>query len=236
MRQSRILFVLLHKFKLKPLANNNNKYDMKRLIIAAFMLAPLAMLAQNNTWERPEVEEQKVEAKPTVTKPNPDEKYLAGAVPEKDGLVVFSKTINAPGKSAEKVYDILLKYLQKMAKEENQVNSQVAIVNKTTHEIGANYDEWLVFKANALVRDRTHLIYTIRVACFDNKADISIGRIRYVYGEGKDAQRYKAEEWISDKEALNKKQTKLLPLSGKFRRKTCDRMNYLFNKFESLLK
>ena len=63
-----------------------------------------------------------------------------------------------------------------------------------------------------------------------------MSRIRYVYGEGKEQQRYKAEEWISDKEAVNKKNTRLLPLSGKFRRKTIDRKDFLFNKFESLLK
>jgi colicin import membrane protein len=45
-----------------------------------------------------------------------------------------------------------------------------------------------------------------------------------------------AEEWITDKEAVNKKNTKLLPISGKFRRKTIDRKDFLFNKFESLLK
>ena len=211
--------------------------NMKRLLIAALMLAPMAMQAQNNVWERPEVEEQKQATKIEVAKPNPDEKYLAGAVPEKDGKVVFSKTVSAPGKTAVEVYDILLKYLQELAKEENQTdNSQVAIVNKATHEIGASYDEWLVFKSNALVRDQARLIYTVRATCLDNQADITISRIRYIYGEGKDMQRFTAEEWISDKEALNKKKTKLLPLSGKFRRKTCDRMEYLFNKFEKLLK
>ena len=50
-----------------------------------------------------------------------------------------------------------------------------------------------------------------------------------------DAEEAQTEEWISDKEAVNKKNTKLLPLSGKFRRKTIDRKDFLFNKFESLL-
>ena len=60
--------------------------------------------------------------------------------------------------------------------------------------------------------------------------------IRYLYEEERAPQRLSAEEWITDKEAVNKKNTKLLPLSGKFRRKTIDRKDYLFNKFESLLK
>ena len=35
---------------------------------------------------------------------------------------------------------------------------------------------------------------------------------------------------------MNKKNTKLYPRTGKFRRKTIDRKDFLFNKIESLLK
>ena len=41
---------------------------------------------------------------------------------------------------------------------------------------------------------------------------------------------------ITDKEGLNKKQNKLARVSGKFRRETIDRKDYLFNKFAELLK
>ena len=47
--------------------------------------------------------------------------------------------------------------------------------------------------------------------------------------------RYNAEEWITDKYAVNKKHTKLYPLSAKFRRKTIDRKDFIFNKFNTLL-
>jgi len=46
---------------------------------------------------------------------------------------------------------------------------------------------------------------------------------------------YRAEEWINDRYGLNKKQTKLARVSGKFRRKTIDRKDYLFNRFTKLL-
>jgi len=46
---------------------------------------------------------------------------------------------------------------------------------------------------------------------------------------------YKAEEWITDQYGLNKKKTKLARVSGKFRRKTIDRVDYLFNRFTQLL-
>jgi colicin import membrane protein len=65
---------------------------------------------------------------------------------------------------------------------------------------------------------------------------MEMSHIKYFYEEERNPQRYKAEEWITDKEAVNKKNTRLLPLTGKFRRKTIDRKDYLFNKIEGLLK
>lgn len=61
-------------------------------------------------------------------------------------------------------------------------------------------------------------------------------RIHYLYEENRKPQRLKAEEWITDDLAVNKKNTKLYPVSAKFRRKTIDRKDFIFNKFESLLK
>ena len=48
--------------------------------------------------------------------------------------------------------------------------------------------------------------------------------------EGEHGIIFKAEEWISDGEALNKAKTKLYPKSGKFRRKTVDRMEEIFDQ------
>ena len=87
---------------------------MKKLFFTLLMLVPMTIWAQDNTWERPEVDEQEEAAK---AKENPDAKYLKGAVPEVNGKVVFTKHINAPGKSAAQIYDILHQYLQKMVKE-----------------------------------------------------------------------------------------------------------------------
>ena len=49
--------------------------------------------------------------------------------------------------------------------------------------------------------------------------------------DGKNGVPYKAEEWITDKEAVNKKGTKLYPRSGKFRRLTIDRVEEIFQGF-----
>ena len=193
------------------------------------------MWAQDNTWERPEVEEQ--EAKQKMEKVNPNQKYLRGAVPMVNGLVVFTKHIDAPGKSATQIYDILHAYMTKMTKEKNQLESTKLVKeDAAAHIVAGWFEEWLVFKANAFSLDRTRLYFSLTANCKDGGADITISNIRYLYEEQRDPQRLRAEEWITDKEAVNKKNTKLLPLSGKFRKKTIDRKDFLFNKFESLLK
>jgi colicin import membrane protein len=204
---------------------------MKKIaIIAIVALSSLNLWAQDNTWERPEVEETE------VSKEIKDAKYLKGAVPEVNGKVVFSTSINAPGKTADEVFNIVKTYLVKMTGEKNQQAASLVVDNKEKHELGATFNEWLVFKSNSIMLDQTRMLYVLKVRCSDGKADIEMTNIRYVYDEARKAMRYTAEEWITDKEALNKKGTRLLPVSAKFRRKTIDRKDFLFNKFESLLK
>jgi len=204
-----------------------NNTDMKKLIFALMMCLPLGLSAQN-TWEMPEEKGQAV---------NPDQKYLAGAVPLVDGKVLFNTVIDAPGKSAEQIQNIVRQYLKKMLTEKNQFDqSRIIIDDSVKHEIAGYYQEWLVFKSTALVLDRTRLMYNLIVKCEEGKADVTMTRIHYLYDEERDPQSYRAEDWITDKEGLNKKQNKLARVSGKFRRKTIDRKDYLFSKLAELLK
>lgn len=206
--------------------------DMKKIFIALIAMLPLTMMAQDNTWEKAEQEE----TEEVKVKVNPNEKYLKGAVPEVDGKVVFSTTIAAPGKTADEVYDIVEKYLRKMTGEKNQIQSSVVNADKGTHEILATFQEWLVFKSTAIILDQTRFFYVIQANCQDGSAHITLSHIHYLYDEHRKPLRYKAEEWITDELAVNKKNTRLYPISGKFRRKTIDRKDFLFNKFAELLK
>lgn len=194
-----------------------------------FMLMPMLATAQDNTWER--IEQEPVE------KDNPDAKYLVkGIVPEVDGKVCFETNIKAPGKSAEDIYRILLQQMEKMVREPNQIaNSIVAVKDSVNHELGAVFHEWLVFKSIAFSLDRTQMNFHLLVSCKDGEADVKMMRISYDYDTARKPQHYSAEVWITDKYAVNKKGTKLYPISGKFRRKTIDRKEFIFNKFESLL-
>lgn len=202
---------------------------MKKYLIALLMAMPMIASAQDNTWER--IEQEPVE------KENPDAKYLAnGAVPVVDGYVCWQTTINAPGKSAKQIYDILYKQLDKMVQEPNQIANSAIVLNDTEKmEMGAVFHEWLVFKNSALSLDRTQFNFQLLVKCVDGKADVKMTHITYAYDLERKPQHYKAEEWITDKYAVNKKHTKLYPVSAKFRRKTIDRKDFIFNKFDTLL-
>lgn len=199
---------------------------MKQLLIALLMILPMAGSAQDNSWEQPE----------NVTVANPDAKYLAGAVPEVNGRVAFSATIKAPGKSARQIFDLLKKDFERLTKESNQFEqSRIALADDEKMQVVGNFQEWLVFKNKPLNLDRTRLLYHLIADCRDGEADIQMTRIVYIYDEERNMTTYRAEEWINDRYGLNKKQTKLARVSGKFRRKTIDRKDYLFARFTKLL-
>lgn len=202
---------------------------MKKVLIVVLLAMPLIASAQDNTWE-------KIEQEP-VSKENADAKYLIeNAVPIVDGKVCWETTILAPGKSARQIFDILQEQMTKMTKEPNQEeNSVVAINDPEKYQLGAVFHEWLVFKKAALSLDQTIINFQLIAECADGKANLKLTRITYDYDLERDPVHYVAEQWITDKFCLNKKHTKLLPISGKFRRKTIDRKDYIFNKFNTLL-
>lgn len=196
----------------------------------------------SQSWSAPViVEEPKkaTEIQEEAEKKKADDKnneiYLAaGAVPEVDGKVQWTCDINVPGKNAQQIYDEMLRIMSKLTKEENQLErSKVALVNEQEHKIASTMQEWLVFTSTFLSLDRTKMSYILNADCEDGHVKLTMERISYVYGEGKDTNYYKAEEWITDKNAVNKKHTRLLPMSGKFRKKTIDRKNELFKTIKA---
>lgn len=204
---------------------------MKKLFIAATMLLPMGVAAQN-VWEVPNAQvqttpEKKVEVKPE--KENPDAPYLRGAVPEVDGRVVWTYQVAAPGKSAQEVYDRVFNYFDALSQGEEQLEgSGVSLVNKQEHIVVASIREWMTFRTSLLSLDRTKIYYRVVVTCQDGRADVLVDRMSFRYEEERTpgAKPLKAEEWISDKVAVSKK-NKLYKGTAKFRRKTVDRMNEL---------
>ena len=125
-------------------------------------------------------------------------------------------------------------FVKRMTKEENQLSrTRITSEDPANGTITARFEEWLVFKKKILYLDRTRFNYLLNVTCSDGKCKMIITQISYYYREDMDGQNgetYKAEEWISDKEAINKAGTKLYPISGKFRRKTVDRVESIFKQ------
>lgn len=196
---------------------------MKKIIMAVMMAMPLSILAQDNTWEQKQYDET-------------SQKYLVGAVPEVDGRVQFSTTIQVEGKTPQQTYDIVKAALQKMIKEPNQLEqSRISLEDEDNHQIIASIQEWLVFKNKPLVLDRTRFLYNLIAECREGEVELKLTRIIYLYDEERDLTTYKAEEWITDTYGLTKKKNKLSRVSGKFRRKTIDRVDYIFNRFTQLL-
>ena len=207
---------------------------MKKLIVLMMLALPMSAIAQN-VWEKPK--EEKVEKAEEVKKPNKDEKYLRGAVPIVDGDVQWTLDVDVPGKSAQDIYDKMFKTLTDLTKSEGQLEgSAVTLVNKQDHIVVANVREWLLFSSRLLSLDRTKFNYTLIARCSDGHLNMTMNRISYKYDEERTNQVYKAEEWISDDAAVNKKNTKLYRGSAKFRRKTIDRKDQIFETIRNVLK
>lgn len=148
-----------------------------------------------------------------------DSKYLAGAVPEVDGKVLFSKEFSIPGMSQDEIYERLFKWMEARLKKNENI-SRIVFSDKEKGQIVGTGEEWIVFSSSALSLDRTEVTYQLTVTCQPEKCVLEVGKIRYSYREGKE--KYIAEEWIVDKYALNKTQTKLIRGLAKWRRKTVD--------------
>lgn len=184
-----------------------------------------------------------VPARPALDPNSEDYKYLKpGAMPEQDGKVVFTLDLDVPALSAQQVYDRMYVALDTIANQECQIQDErsksgVVMVNKKEHSIVAQYHEWMTFKKNFVVLDRTRFNYTVIAKCTDGHLHLTLERMTFLYEQGRPTEmRTSAEEWISDKEAINKKGTKLLPGSAKFRRSTIDRKDDLFELITKMVK
>lgn len=214
---------------------------MRKVIIAILACIPLMGMAQNNVWEIPDTPVQQQEVKKEKPKTTVNQKYLAGAVPEVDGKVVFTLDKNVPGMSADEIYQKVYAVMQQFVSETQDKDitpgSRIVAVNKAEHTIAANMKEWLVFSSSFIQLDRTQLNYILIAEASDQHIKVTMQRINYAYemNRGADGMKVKAEEWITDKIALNKKKNKLAKMSGKFRVKTIDRKDNIFSRISKAL-
>lgn len=188
-----------------------------------------------------EVEEKKVEktAEGVVLKEDP--KYLAGAIQlNADGKVEFVLDTQANGKSADEIYNIVFQYMSKLIKNEQNINSRIALVNRNNKNeqiIACIMDEWFVFNQSFISLDRSETKYQLVATISDNHLHLSMTRIVFNYEEGRSTGfKEPAENVITDKYALTKKKNDLAKIYGKFRRGTIDRKNQIFNDLTKLVR
>ena len=167
-----------------------------------------------------------------------DMKYLAGAITYNDeNKIEFTLDTDANGKTAKQIYDIVLKYMSELTQNDQNIASRVALVNDAEHVIANTMDEWLVFSQSFISLDRTEFKYQLIARISDNHLNLSLCRIIYNYEEGRSTGfKEPAEEVISDKIALNKKQNDLAKIFGKFRKCTIDRKDQIFAELTALVK
>jgi hypothetical protein len=189
----------------------------KSILFAALLCLPLCLMAGKNDYMK-------------------DPKYLLGAVPEVEGIVTFQKDFSVTDKSEQQIYDVLRAYISNSIignAIQNQQPEYTRIISeeKESGTIVARIEEYMTFSKVFLSLDRTRFRYLLSATVKGQKVSLVITQISYYYNEdmdGKNGVTYKAEEWITDKLAVNKKGTKLYPRSGKFRRKTVDRVEQIF--------
>ena len=173
---------------------------------------------------------------PLLVHAQTDDKYLEGAITLKNGKVTFSTEMMVPAMTKEQIYETLLEWSNKRFQPTEKMNARVLFQNPEEASIAINGEEYLVFSNSALSLDRTRIYYQMKILCENGKSNVEMSRIRYWYDEARDGgEKYEAEKWIVDEWALNKSKTKMVPISGKFRKMTIDLKDELFKEIQSAL-
>lgn len=159
-------------------------------------------------------------------------KYLEGAVTEVNGMVTFTQHYNCEGRSRETIYNALETFTKALLKSKVAL-TQCRLTQITPEEgvLAASMEETLTFKSTKWQLDTARFFFQIIFEVKDGGFDVTLRRIRYIYDPMNTYDvntTLNAEDWIVDKEALNKK-GQLTKIGGKkFRRATIDRKDEIF--------
>lgn len=159
-------------------------------------------------------------------------KYLKGAVPVVDGNVVFSEKIDiVQGYTAEQIKSIGKVWMEKFLSGYDVNRNR--IISDKDGAVTAVCDMEIIFKKTGLILDRGVINFVMILNCTANEAELSISRIKYKYAFVEKIETFTAEEYITDKDAVNKHNTKLLPITGKIRKATVDMVYNIFDEFKN---
>lgn len=206
---------------------------MKTIIIAILAVAlPMMMQAQS---------EGLISRKAPKGKSDMSVYRAKGAIPEEAGKVVFNDVIAAPGKSKEDIFNKVAQWANlryepnsMMGDDYRDANffkniefSKVKEANKQSGKIECQGAEELIFAVKPLAKNFTQAFYLLDLSISDGKVDFMLHTLSFNVDQGEgEFLRMTAEEFITDKECLNKK-GELKRIPGKFRIKTIDLVNEL---------
>jgi hypothetical protein len=160
-------------------------------------------------------------------KSEPDIRYMAGAVPEVNGKVVLTRTVEVPaGLTQQEVMNRVDAWLVRCTKDERMHYNQ-RLPKAADNELQHSYSMELTFSKSFLAHDFAEMAYVLAVRFEGGQLIMEMSHINYKYNENNKLNKYTAEEMIIDKYALNKKKTKLIFGFKKFRIKTIDLLDEL---------
>ena len=167
---------------------------------------------------------------------NIEPQYAQGSIPVINGKVTFEETIPVAGITSAQIYDIAQAWIKERFVEPT-VLSKKEFHSENPNSMVIKSEEYIVFKNKFLVLDRARIYYYLTLTANEGSCTFNMSRITYWYDEEEDKgglKNMKAEEWITDENAFNKK-GELKPFESKFRCKTIDLKNMLVNDLKKRL-
>ena len=115
--------------------------------------------------------------------------YLAGAVPEVNGQVVFQQVYAVPGKTRDAIFNELKQYLDQVLKRPNALPaSRITAAETEEGTLAMTLHETLWFKRSAWVSDFATIICQLTFEVRDGGYTATLRNIRYQYDALTDAQ------------------------------------------------
>lgn len=172
---------------------------------------------------------------PMVLHAQIESKYDVGKVPMVNGKVVFSRDVTLPGQTQEQIYEAALKWANATFVPSEKFHSRILFTDKAKGQITCMGQQYLVFSDKTFTLDQCTINYQMHFECATEKCNVKVSAIHYLYQVGDKMERILAETQIVDNITFNKKRDRMLKSTGKFRIKTIDLVESLFDGVEKAL-
>lgn len=161
--------------------------------------------------------------------------YQTGTVPVVNGKVTFEERITADGLTAQEIEEKIGNWIKRRFVEPTVISAK-RYESEQPGTIILKGEEYIVFRNTFLVLNRARIYYYLTITAEEGNCTFNMSRITYWYDDEdeKGGIHMKAENWITDDMAFNKK-GKLKKFEGKFRRKTIDLKNQLVEEIKNEL-